>query len=219
MGVIGNWLRRIGGQISSSGRASRLAAGMLAMLVVVGAVWLVGSPSRGPASPAPAASVPLAKRSLAPTLLDPAAAPTDLPEFSDDGDLWRTEAQSAKRSQIAKMRLLSRLITGFPAVRSATVIFEPGKGRSLSSQAVIATAAVKVTLEDNVRMTEPLVAAIVDLVSGGIASMKRENVCVIDNAGGSYRIDQAIVQPVETSTEAMAKIEADGAQKIRSSLS
>ena len=108
-------------------------------------------------------------------------------QFIGGDDLWTTQAQSLKRWQAAKMATLSRLIGSFPSVRSAVVLFEPGKDGKLGRSGTKATAAVHVGLADSSEMTAPLVGAIADMVAGSIANLDRQDVCVIDSRGRSYR--------------------------------
>lgn len=138
-------------------------------------------------------------------------------EFARDSDLWRTQAQEAKRWQAAKMGVLSRLIARFPSVRSATVILEPGAPRKLGTPAVAPTAAVKVTLSPDARMTQALVKAIADLVAGSVSGMRPEDVCVVDNVGFSYRVGGEVAAAEQGLGELRAA-ETHYAHKIRSAL-
>jgi len=103
-----------------------------------------------------------------------------------ENDIWRTQAQNDKRWQAAKMASLSALVSEFPAVASATVIFDPGSPRKLGSSAIPPSAAVKVSLGRDVEMTGELVTAIADLICGAIAGMDGQNVRIVDDAGFSY---------------------------------
>lgn len=85
------------------------------------------------------------------------------------------------------MAKLSWLIGNFPAVRKAVVLFEPGKASKLGRPGTKPTAAVHVSLAHSSEMTARLVAAIADMVAGSIANLSREDVCVIDSRGRSYR--------------------------------
>lgn len=108
-------------------------------------------------------------------------------QFIVGDDLWATQAQNEKRWQAAKMATLSRLIGNFPSVRRAVVLFEPGRGGKLGRSGIKPTAAVHVSLADSSEMTARLVAAIADTVAGSIANLNREDVCVVDSRGPSYR--------------------------------
>ena len=114
-------------------------------------------------------------------------------KFAAAGDIWATQAQSDKRWQAAKMATLSRLVGNFPSVSSAVVIFEPARRAGLGRVGTKPTAAVNVHLKPSARMTGQLVAAIADLVAGSIRGMKREEVCVVDGCGRSYRVDDSLL--------------------------
>jgi len=139
----------------------------------------------------PAGDVLRARQVLATSRLPAGDEAESFEQLANEDDLWRTRQQSEKRWQAAKMRSLSRLISGFPSVRSATVIFEPGKPGRLGRPAVAPTAAVTVCLEARSRMTGRLVAAIADLVSGSVAGMDRQDVRIVDNRGRSYSVGEA----------------------------
>lgn len=139
-----------------------------------------------------------------------------------ENDIWRTEAQNAKRWQAAKMASLSRLIGQFSAVRSAAVIFEPSRAGRLGRAAVAATAAVNVTLADETTMTAELIGAIADMVSGSIAGLARQEVRIVDSNGRSYRAGDPGSRPAAASRLAAAQklLEAEQAYatKIRQML-
>jgi len=132
-------------------------------------------------------------------------------------DIWRTNAQSEKRWQAAKMASLSRLIAEIPDVESATVLFEPGQPRRIGSNGQDPTAAVKVRLVEGKAMTYRLAAAVADLVAGSIAGMNRESVRVVDNTGRSFRIREQTAAEADTlARREMA--EAYYAQKVSAAL-
>lgn len=151
--------------------------------------------------------VPASVASEAQSLLDQEAALSGeatvsaLAELADENDLWRTEAQNNKRWQVAKMGALSKLISAFPAVRSATVLFEPGSPQKLGAAGVAPTASVSVRLQAGASMQPKLVGAIADLVAGSIAGMGRDDVRVVDSKGRSYRLnDDAAAGALERRT-------------------
>ncbi len=109
-------------------------------------------------------------------------------QLAGKSDIWSTRSQNDKRWQAAKMAALGKLVSAFPPVRSATVIFEPGSPRRLGSAGVAPTAAVTVRLQPGQAMTRDLLAAIADLVSGSIAGMTRRNIRIVDSSGRSYRL-------------------------------
>ncbi|MGC9454775.1 MAG: FliG C-terminal domain-containing protein [Phycisphaerae bacterium] len=105
-------------------------------------------------------------------------------EVADSSDIWSTRSTTEKRWQAAKMATLQRLIEDFPAVCSATVILEPGSGRSLGGERP--RAAVNVRLDEGATMTGELVGAIADLVAGSVSGMERTDVRVVDSRGVSH---------------------------------
>jgi len=136
--------------------------------------------------------------------------------LAGEGDLWETDSRHARRWQAAKMAWLSRRIASFEGVRKATVIFEPGSPRRLGSPGSEATAAVQVEMKPHRDLSQPLVEAVADLVSGGIPDLARQNVRIVDGVGRSYRATDA------AGSEALARLraaEAHYAEKIRHALS
>ena len=105
-----------------------------------------------------------------------------------ENDIWSTGAQSARRWQATMMATLSRVISEFSAVHSATVLFEPGSPRRLGSKGSAPTAAVNVRLHPDREMTPTLIAAIADQVSGSIGGLEPQDVRIVDSTGRSYRL-------------------------------
>lgn len=112
-------------------------------------------------------------------------------QLAREGDIWTTSDQSDKRWQAAKMSTLGRLISMFPPVRSAMVMYEPGSPQRLGKGSAEPTASVKVILKRDATMDRKLVIAIADLVSGSISGMNRQNVHIVDNGGRSYHVNEA----------------------------
>lgn len=137
-------------------------------------------------------------------------------QLARENDLWRSSAQNAKRWQAAKMAVLSDLVKQFPTVRDATVLFEMGSSRTFGAEASRPTAAVKLTLASGERMTHRLAGAVADLVAGSIVGMRRQDVRVVDDAGHSFRIDDAATG--EDPIERVRAAEAYYAEKIRSAV-
>ncbi len=105
-------------------------------------------------------------------------------------DMWTTDAQSDRKWLVAKMTTLSRMVSAFPAVQSATVLMDGGRRRRLSRSGQSATAIVRVSLAPNATMTEPLACAIADTVAGAVSGMNRQDVRIVDHLGQSYRTDE-----------------------------
>ncbi len=105
-------------------------------------------------------------------------------EITQQTDIWSTQATIERRWHVAKMATLEQLIADFPAVQSATVILEPGSGRSLSGDQP--RAAVNVRLAEDAIMTGDLVDAIADLLAGSVSGMDPEDVRVVDSSGRSH---------------------------------
>ncbi|MDY6913676.1 MAG: FliG C-terminal domain-containing protein [Planctomycetota bacterium] len=142
----------------------------------------------------------------------------DFEQLASQSDIWCTEAQNAKRWQAAKMAALSKLISMLPAVRSATVLFEPGVSRRLGAPQVGPTAAVKVHLADCEHMTPKLARAIADLVAGSIAGMDRQNVRIVDNTGQSYHVGKRNSALGGDRIERLQEAEAYYRERIRAAL-
>ncbi len=137
-----------------------------------------------------------------------------------DSDIWRTRGQNEKLWILAKMNALARAISDFPAVRSASVILEPGAPRRLGAARVAATAAVNVHLSDGARMTGQLLRAIRDLVAASVSGLQIEDVCVVDSSGKSYRWGADPERPVGIAAdlEELLSAEAYYTEKILSAL-
>ena len=129
----------------------------------------------------------------------------DFDRLAKDSTIWSTPSQNARRWQAAKMAALSRLITHFPSVQRATVLFEPGAPRGLGRPALPPTAAVNVALREGAKMTGKLVAAIADQIAGSVG-MVPQDVRIVDNAGRSHRVgpDGTVSDPIEAIREAEA---------------
>jgi len=243
---IGERLKAVLSRIRRLPSAARLLCAVLIVLAAAGVVWLAagrgnaGLPPKG--NPALPAGTP---RRAAVQPHDqtprPEAAGTGkdeglaLPGGNDAGgehlpplgqivsdqDLWRTQAQNDKRWQAAKMEWLSSLVMRFPAVKSASVIFDPGSGKKLGSPAVKPTAAVYVCLAEDQAMTSSLTVAIADLVSGSIAGMSRSDVRVVDSSGCSYRapeFNSAEPSLPDNTIAQLSRAEDDALRKIRTLL-
>jgi len=116
-------------------------------------------------------------------------AKSDFEELADEAGLWRTGAQNQRRWQARKMAELGRLIAQMTPVASASVLFEPGTGRTLGAPPQPATAAVKMTLAEDHHISPTLVVAIAELVSGSVAGLAVQEVRIVDDAGVSYRAE------------------------------
>ncbi len=134
-----------------------------------------------------------------------------------DTDIWSTAEENDKREQARRMALLSRLISNFPEVRSATVLYDPGKKRTLGSPPVKPTASVNVTLHTGVKMSARLLAAIADQVSGCIAGMQRSDVRIIEGGQSYYASSEPVV--ADAAMEQLRAAEMHYARKIEAALS
>ena len=249
---IRHWFRGVGRRLAGMSLRTRLAAGMLAVLVAAGAAWLAG----GTGEPAMTAVLdePLEKAAIieARSLLDAKNIPTRTedgmllaaPQHRDqarsiltdrdllverparsftqllsEDNIWASLDHTAKRWQAGKMEALERIISDFPTVRKARVLFEQGTPRSLGAAASKPTAAVAVKLKTGERMNIELVAAIADLVAGSITSMQPGEVSIIDTASGmSFRVTDATAADI-AALRLRQEAEAYYGAKIRSAVS
>jgi len=143
---------------------------------------------------------------------------SDFDQLTRQSDIWSSEAQKHRLWQAGRMHLLGRLISEFPAVHSATVLFDPGAPRRLGRPGAAPTAAVNVRLNAGRKMTARLIVAIADQVARSFAGMKRSDVCIVDGTGRSYR---AADQDAPVDYENLARrreLEAYYAEKVRSAL-
>ena len=146
---------------------------------------------------------------------DPASA---FEELARAGDIWSSQAERAKRWQVAKMATLSRLIGAFPPVRSATVLVEPGTPQGLGRPAQEPRAAVHVALKAGARMTDKLAGAMADLVAGSVAGMKRESVQIIDSTGRSHAVPDTRPDAAPGTVDCDHVAEARHSEKLRAAL-
>jgi len=167
---------------------------------------------------AAADKLPQARSVLAYEGLLPHNSVSTFEQLAKESDIWSTSDQNDKRWQAAKMSALGKLISNFPPVRGATVLYEPGLPRRLGAGAVEPTASVKVVLKPNSAMDHKLVTAIADLISGSISGMHRQNVRIVDSTGQSYRVDDEGVLSADDRLEQLRAGEAFYREKIRSSL-
>ncbi len=113
-------------------------------------------------------------------------------QLAGESGLWRTNSQNQRRWQARKMSELGSLIAAMEPVKAAAVLFEPGQRGGLGQRKSASTAAVKVTLHNSRPISPQLLVAIADLVSGSIASLKCDDVRIVDNLGNSYSVDASV---------------------------
>lgn len=98
----------------------------------------------------------------------------------------------AERNQLILYDLqdyMAAVICKMEGVESADVLLTPGEDHTYvlgSGTSVDATAAVQVTMENGVTLTDNQVKAIRSLVSHGLSGLNVENVTIIDAQGNSY---------------------------------
>jgi len=232
MGKLSTKVSAVSWRIRSLGRTGRWVAAGLAGTVVIGLIWLVAdwSGGHGLADNSTEQAPVGAPSQLHPHVQsrpfannasdeqenkDPLAV---LRQMAGEPDIWRTSKQSAMRWQAAKMTALGCLIEKFPSIRSAAVLYEAQDRGGLGQQSGKSTAAVQVELADGAEMTPNLVSAIIDLVCGSIAGLEKNNVRVIDSAGGSYRPDSPELVYAKALAEQRSE-EEHYVRKIRQALS
>ena len=212
MNGIKKYISRIRTSVTAMGWRRGLAASLLVLLVIGGGFWLVWEYSSTAASKAKQPET--ARRMPAPAASRDEQATLTLGELAGQDDLWRTHAQNTRRYQIALMNELSRQISSLPSVKSATVILSSGSPGKIGRAKVASSAAVKVTLDDHSKMTHRMACAIADLVSGSIAGMKSRDVRIVDNTGGTWRIDESFSH----SLALIRRSEAYHVERIRAAL-
>lgn len=137
-------------------------------------------------------------------------------DLAGDSDIWTTNAENQSRGRVKLMGLLSRLISNFSEIRCATVLYDPGKKRTLGSGSVKPTASVNVTLHTGAKMTSKLLAAIADQVSGCIAGMQRSDVRIIEGGQSYHASGEPLV--ADAALEQLRAAEMHYARKIESAL-
>lgn len=239
---------RVRARLAATDRRSRVAATALAALVLGGACWLaLGQRSDAwqsageipDAAARSAAAAQLDKQGVAYRIdgvsvrvrgsdlprakaILRSARPADelgaMAEPAGQPDMWSTESERARRWQGQKMAALGRMIGQYPGVKSALVLLEAGTGRTLGVRQASPTAAVNVTMDDGAALTRELALKIARLVSGSVASMKCEDVRIIDAGGPSVRVDET-GQPVGTDMAVRVRwAQAEAVQAVAASL-
>jgi flagellar biosynthesis/type III secretory pathway M-ring protein FliF/YscJ len=101
-------------------------------------------------------------------------------KMMEDNDYMRTEASNARRWDFARQETLSRILRGFPYLSDAQVIISKGERVGIGRPEVPSSAMVTVKLRGGEMLTGGQVIAIVDMVRGAVAGMRREDVHITD---------------------------------------
>jgi flagellar biosynthesis/type III secretory pathway M-ring protein FliF/YscJ len=111
-------------------------------------------------------------------------------ELAQEPSIWQTADQARRMEHHASEALLSRLISLFPPVKTAQVIFKLGESRKLGSPGSPASAAVHVTLKRGAAMDRKLLKAMADTVAGAVG-MGRSDIRIVDATNNrSYRVPE-----------------------------
>ena len=214
MGFFKRGIRTLRVRIGSLSRTRRIAGSLLVLAAMVAGLWLAFAGHEKPlvslnvATADVSASADLLRRqgvtvqeragrlvvpadqvSHAQSLLEKhtSSISTSFEKLSNQSDIWATQDQNDKRWLAAKMSALGRLIEQFPTVRSATVLLEPARAKTLGHSGEGASASVQVVTEDGTPISGELVQSVAELICGSISGLDTQDVHIVDSTGRSYR--------------------------------
>lgn len=98
----------------------------------------------------------------------------------EDSDYLRPEASNQRRWDYARQETLAKILRNFPYIEDANVIISKGDRAGLGRDAVPSSATVTIKVRGGEPLSGAQVVAIVDMVRGAVAGMKREDVHVTD---------------------------------------
>lgn len=162
--------------------------------------------------------VPSVRKVLAELRSSGSDAMSALRKAAGEEDIWQSRAAAERRWQVAKMDLLSRMISDLPQVRSASVVIDGQASRKFGAPRSRTAAIVKVVLASRTRMTRRLTGAIADIVAGSVAGTRRQDVRIVDQAGRSYRAVEYGFATAVTAAERRMQDEEYYADRIRAAL-
>lgn len=106
--------------------------------------------------------------------------------LTNQNDWIMPDASAERRWNLAKQEVLAKVIRNFPYVTDATVMIAKGERAGLGRNAVPTSASVWVKTRSTDGLSQAQLLAIVDLVKGSVAGLKREDITVTDGTR-SYR--------------------------------
>lgn len=106
--------------------------------------------------------------------------------LTNQNDWIMPDASAERRWNLAKQEVLAKVIRNFPYVSDATVMIAKGERAGLGRNAVPTSASVWVKTRSTDGLSQAQLLAIVDLVKGSVAGLRREDVTVTDGTR-SYR--------------------------------
>jgi flagellar biosynthesis/type III secretory pathway M-ring protein FliF/YscJ len=129
--------------------------------------------------------------------------------------VFNSRQQNEQQFQIALMNELSRVISQFTGVKSATVTIDVPEAAGLGRQVKAPTASVAVTTSTGSAMPQSLVDAVAAAVEGSIAGLSRRNIQILDLAAGRARRPQGEEDVAATLyIEHATRIESETRRKI-----
>ena len=140
----------------------------------------------------------------------------NLRKLADRDDIWSSQTEKLRRWQAGKMALLSEQISSLVGVESATVILSPGSPGRFGRPGQAGGASVKLAMRAGMRAGDALCETIADMVTGSVAGIRRQDVCVVDSRGRSYR---PAAPPVDGLIDRTRQVEAYYAGRLRKALS
>ena len=131
-----------------------------------------------------------------------------------------TEAERNTAYLVALEEKMAAVIRCMDGVVDATVNMQPGEDRTYvldSSNAVEATAAVSVTMQDGVTLTAQQASAIRSFVAHSVKGLGIDSVVILDNLGNMYTADDGSAASTELSALKL-QLEEENNNKIRTGI-
>ena len=101
-------------------------------------------------------------------------------KLMEDSDYLRSFEANARRWNFARQETLAKILRGFPYIDDANVIISKGEQQSLGRPEVPGSAMVTVKVRGGEALSANQVVAIVDMIRGAVAGLKREDVHITD---------------------------------------
>ncbi len=104
-------------------------------------------------------------------------------------DLWSTDSDKREVQRQQREQRIAASIATLDAVRTATVVFDPGTTSDylLTSDKKDPSCSITLRLADDMELKNSEVRAIFSLVTGSVSGMTNDNVKIVDTKGREYR--------------------------------
>ncbi len=95
-------------------------------------------------------------------------------------NIFKSESATSREWNVALAETLSKMLQQFPYIDNATVVIAQGERSGLGRDAIPSSASVTLRTRGSDGLTTSQVVAIVDMVQGAVAGIKRKDIHVID---------------------------------------